>query len=580
LSTAVVLTRTIHTPARERPGQTTHLDVRQLQGQGVGDPVDRLAGPPCDGPKALSIVVQFVRAPPHADLRGRSVEQRRALPGGALDAVVLPLDRVLDDDDPVGLMGLVGPVADGVDARHRIIRRRPRIPPAERQRLREVEREPELALGLHRSDEVLAQAPVQVQPEVRVVGRRELGAASGALLPLRLGPAGGRRLGGHLAPALLRRRLRVQERMDGAGDRLRGGRDVGLGGVVDEVRRELDLADGVAGGRHGELRDADEALRRPEALVGFGRLPDDLDERVVVVDQAARADLVLRVAQEVLLPRGAHDVVVQVAEADVVERPLPAELLVPGLDVDLGVLPRRRQPDVGVEVAAVDVGVDAADEVHDAPEAPERDADGVVDLEDLVRHAAGPPAQQVPDRLQRQREPTQRVRAVDLLGALPRDLGDEVARDRHDGRRLLVGIEPHEHHRVRARVALPGAEALVGSDEEDRLRLAGLGRREDLLRDVHGVARRHEVVRDVLDLQQRRRRDRPRRQAADQHTGDGEALVERRPRVRQPPVVRLAVERVVQARPPSTARRSGPEAGSMRSSQLGRAWTKSTSACR
>ena len=60
---------------------------------------------------------------------------------------------------------------------------------------------------------------------------------------------------------------------------------------------------------------------------------------LAVGEDAADADLVLRLAEEGLLARGADEVGVEVAVADVVERALAAELLVAGRDVDRGVAP-------------------------------------------------------------------------------------------------------------------------------------------------------------------------------------------------------------------------------------------------
>jgi hypothetical protein len=61
-----------------------------------------------------------------------------------------------------------------------------------------------------------------------------------------------------------------------------------------------------------------------------------------------------------------------VAVADVVERVLAAELLVAGVDVDRGVVAAAADGRVVVvEVAAVDVGVDAAQAV-DRPRKPQK----------------------------------------------------------------------------------------------------------------------------------------------------------------------------------------------------------------
>ena len=66
--------------------------------------------------------------------------------------------------------------------------------------------------------------------------------------------------------------------------------------------------------------------------------PEDPQQLLAVAEQPPEPDLVLGLAQEVLLARRAHEVGVGVAEAHVVQRLRAAELLVAGADVDLGVL--------------------------------------------------------------------------------------------------------------------------------------------------------------------------------------------------------------------------------------------------
>ena len=99
-----------------------------------------------------------------------------------------------------------------------------------------------------------------------------------------------------------------------------------------------------------------------------------------VAEQVRDADLRAGLAQEVLLAGRAHEVVVAVAVADVVERVGAAQALVAGLHVDRGEVGGGRAV-VAVEVAAVDVGVDALQLVHEAAEAGEVDVDHVVDLD-------------------------------------------------------------------------------------------------------------------------------------------------------------------------------------------------------
>ena len=109
-----------------------------------------------------------------------------------------------------------------------------------------------------------------------------------------------------------------------------------------------------------------------------GRLAAGRRALVLVVEHVLDADLLLDLADEVLLAGDAHEVGVGVAVAHVVERRLAAQLLVAGLDVDVAYC-GGGQPGILVVVAAVDVDVDAADRVDDAAEALEVDVDDVVD---------------------------------------------------------------------------------------------------------------------------------------------------------------------------------------------------------
>ena len=176
---------------------------------------------------------------------------------------------------------------------------------------------------------------------------------------------------------------------------------------------------------------------RAQRRVGARVAPEDLDQPVALVDQLGGGDLLLGLAQEVLLAGRAHDVGVLVAEAHVLERLAPAHALVAGLDVDVGVLGGV------VEVAPVDVHVDAADRVDRAPEAAEVHVDHVVDRQAGDRL----------DGLERELGPAELVGGVDLVRAVAGDLDLEVARQRQDRRGLLVRVEAHEHDRVRARAA-------------------------------------------------------------------------------------------------------------------------------
>ena len=185
-------------------------------------------------------------------------------------------------------------------------------------------------------------------------------------------------------------------------------------------------------------------------------------------------------AQEVLLARGAEEVVVAVAVADVVERVLALDLLVARLHVDRRVGLARGGGRVVVVVAAVDVDVDPADVVDRALEAAEVDVDDVVDREVLARGVL----EQALDRVERLARPADLVGGVDLARPRARDLDLQVARDRHHRDPLGVGVDAHEQDRVRARLdlELAVAVALVGAEDQERARVTGLGARD--LRDV------------------------------------------------------------------------------------------------
>jgi hypothetical protein len=98
--------------------------------------------------------------------------------------------------------------------------------------------------------------------------------------------------------------------------------------------------------------------------VGAHRLPEDLQELLAIGEDAADPDLVLGLAEERLLARGADQVVVEVAVAHVAQRVLAAQPLVAGADVDhrVGAATPVGRAAV-VEVLVVDVDVDAAEAV-------------------------------------------------------------------------------------------------------------------------------------------------------------------------------------------------------------------------
>ena len=124
-------------------------------------------------------------------------------------------------------------------------------------------------------------------------------------------------------------------------------------------------------------------------------------------------------------------------------------------------------------VAAIDVDVDAVDDVDRVPEPLEVDRDRVVDAEPVAGRA-----QQLLDRARRQIQPALPVGGVDLVDAVAGDRHAQVARDRQHGRRALLRVEPDQHQRVRVRVTARIAVAPIGADQQQRLRLAGRRRRD------------------------------------------------------------------------------------------------------
>ena len=192
----------------------------------------------------------------------------------------------------------------------------------------------------------------------------------------------------------------------------------------------------------------------------------DLD---VLLDRAEQArdmelriagELLFRGADELLLANDAEEVRVRVPVADEVERLLAAQSLVAGLQVDPGVAGR---PSVVVEVAPVDVHVDASELVDDLDEAQEVDADQVVDRD--VRQRL--------DRLERPQRAAGRVGRVDLVvpdsAAWAVDRDPHVAREREQRDAMGRRVGPDQHHRVRAARSLAVDVAVVGpEDQRDR----------------------------------------------------------------------------------------------------------------
>src|SRR5439155_25248812 len=150
-------------------------------------------------------------------------------------------------------------------------------------------------------------------------------------------------------------------------------------------------------------------------------VPLDRAEQARDLEIRVAAELLLRRPYELLLAHDAEKVGVRVPVTHEVERLLAAQSLVAGLQVDPCVAGR---PPVVVEVAPVDVHVDASELVDDLDEAEEVDADQVVDRD--VRQRL--------DRLERPQRTAGRVGSVDLVvpdgpaGAVDRD--PHVARER------------------------------------------------------------------------------------------------------------------------------------------------------
>ena len=180
------------------------------------------------------------------------------------------------------------------------------------------------------------------------------------------------------------------------------------------------------------------------------------------------ADLVLGLAEERLLARGADEVRVEVAVADVVERPLAAELLVAGRDVDRGV--RAAAADGRAVVVEVACGrrrrrrSRAGRRPRGSPRRSRarRGGSGCPSSERIVRSvSASSPSEYAALSLSRPWPgmSTSRSRGSDIIAVAP-----------------ALRVQPDEDHRVRARRVAAAATSIfapVVADDEDRLRLAG-----------------------------------------------------------------------------------------------------------
>jgi hypothetical protein len=278
--------------------------------------------------------------------------------------------------------------------------------------------------------------------------------------------------------------------------------------------REAHLGDRVLRRLDGELDEPEDLGVAAAGEVRLRVAPEDRQQLATILPQLTDPDLGLELAQEVLLARGAHEVVVEMAEAYVVQRVLAAHSLVAGLQIDRRVLLVGGDGRiVVVEVAPVDIGVHAAQAVDPALEAAEVDVEDVVDLD---AHRLDGPG--------RERRPARAIGGVDATSAVAGDRDHQVARDRHHRHRLLPRVQADDQHRVRARrnPLAPITEAAVGAEHEDRPRLAGGDPFENAWGDLQRVAL--EQVEVGVQLEQRSRGNRRRGQQDDDRAAQRELL--------------------------------------------------------
>ena len=179
-----------------------------------------------------------------------------------------------------------------------------------------------------------------------------------------------------------------------------------------------------------QLEVAQDRLRSDRLALGRAAHLEIVGQRVEQAEQVrARRPHVqapLELAHERLLARRADEVGVEVAVADVLQRLQAGELLVAGLQIDLGVVAGAV---VGVQIAPVDIDVDAVERVHRLAEEVEVDRHVVVDLD----------AEHLAHGLDRERSAAVGVGIVDLARAEPVDVDPEVARQREQRKRLGLG---------------------------------------------------------------------------------------------------------------------------------------------
>ncbi len=239
------------------------------------------------------------------------------------------------------------------------------------------------------------------------------------------------------------------EAVDGLPNRC--ARRVELVGAADVHARDGGIADVVLNQMAGGEKGGEERVAKYRCVAETGLACGDPDvscDRRDDLGQLHRVevlgDLVLEGTEELLLACLAVEVGIGVAEADELECAAAAQELVAGLEVDVGVVGRRRA-DVLVVVRAIDVQPDAAEIVDDLLEPVETDRDQVIDLE------PGEPL----DRVERSG-----------CAAIGERVVDPSRRERHGVARavdgdLKVAWEREQRDRVRAR---------IGADEQDRVR--------------------------------------------------------------------------------------------------------------
>ena len=118
------------------------------------------------------------------------------------------------------------------------------------------------------------------------------------------------------------------------------------------------------------------------------------------------------------------------------------------------------------------------------------------------------------DRLRRQLRAADRVGGVELVGAVAGDLDEQVAREREQRDHALIRVETQQHRRVGALIVGCRFGALVGAEQQDRVRLALLRLRQHDSGISDGSMSSATSVEEDQPGGRRRRRDR-----GDDHDG-------------------------------------------------------------